>query len=101
MDPLASLMEAGMAPTQETEEPTFPAPEGFSAPDTARPGDEFEVVARVKLTEDGMVKVCALDGISLEKEEEPEEMETEVTEEQVSPAGEMDIEQAITKAIRP
>lgn len=53
-------------------------PEGFTPPNTARPGETFEVVATLKPSEDGSFSLVALDGVKLEEEdevEEPEEMD--------------------------
>ena len=49
-------------------------PEGFELPEMAKPGEAFDVVATLKLCDDGMLELKALDGAEVE---EPEEMEDE------------------------
>lgn len=48
-------------------------------PDTARPGETFEVVATLKPSEDGSFSLVALDGVKLEEDEEEETEEMERT----------------------
>jgi hypothetical protein len=49
-------------------------PEGFKMPDTAKPGQPFEVVATLVMGEDG-VNLTALDGMELAEAEAEGEME--------------------------
>lgn len=49
-------------------------PEGFTPPNTAKPGEAFEVVATIK-PDDGGFKLVALDGMELPEDEEEEEPE--------------------------
>lgn len=50
-------------------------PEGFQMPDTARPGEPFEVVATIMPSEDGTFSLSALDGMALAEEEAEEDEE--------------------------
>lgn len=47
----------------------LPMPKGFQPPNTARPGESFEIVATVRMTEDGL-RLEALDGMKIEEEPE-------------------------------
>lgn len=49
----------------------LPMPKGFQPPNTARPGEPFEIVATVRMTEDGL-RLEALDGMKIEEAPEPE-----------------------------
>jgi hypothetical protein len=61
---------------------TFPTPEGFEPPDGSAPGDSFEVLATVSLSEDGMtLTLDSVDGLAIG--EDPELP----TEEEMAPAG--------------
>ena len=46
---------------------TFPAPEGFSAPEDAKPGQPFEVMATVVMADDGSLTLDAVDGVPVAK----------------------------------
>ena len=47
-------------------------PEGFTPPQNARPDEPFEVVATLRLTEDGQFSIVALDGVAMpEEDDEP------------------------------
>lgn len=48
-------------------------PEGFTAPENAKPGTPFEVVATVVQSEDGEYDLTAIDGMELPEDEESEE----------------------------
>lgn len=45
-------------------------PKSFVPPDSARPGEPFEAVARIKVTDDGSFELIAIDGTELEPEED-------------------------------
>ena len=49
-------------------------PEGFTPPNTAKPGEAFEVVATIKPDDDGGFELVALDGMEVPEEEEEPEM---------------------------
>jgi hypothetical protein len=55
-------------------------PEGFKIPDTAKPGQPFEVVATLVMGDDG-VSITALDGMELAEAEMEEGTEMEEGEE--------------------
>lgn len=50
-------------------------PEGYQAPDNAKPGEPFEVVATLVQGKDGGFELTAIDGIKLEESGEEEEYE--------------------------
>lgn len=50
-------------------------PPDYQAPENARPGEPFEVVAMIKPGEGGSFTLTAIDGIELPSEEEEPEME--------------------------
>lgn len=64
---------------------SLPMPEGMEMPEGVEPGGTFEVMATVRVGDDGMLAVEALDGMPLpgmEPEEEPmDDMEEETPEE--------------------
>ena len=47
-------------------------PKGFRPPESARPGEPFEVVATLVLEDDGTLDLEKLDGIALGKEDSKE-----------------------------
>lgn len=61
--------------------PEIMLPEGIEIPDGSVPGDTIEVLASIKLGEEGKAEIVALDGLTIpgyeEGEEEGEEMEEE------------------------
>jgi hypothetical protein len=93
MNPMESLMEVGEVEEETApmnEEVSFPVPKGFSPPQNYRPGEAFEAIAKLRMSEDGMLKLEALDGVKLEgegMEEEGYEEEAEVEEQPVEQAG--------------
>jgi hypothetical protein len=53
---------------------TFPVPEGFEPPEGSAPGDTFEVLATVSLSEDGSeLSLESVDGLALGAPEAPTE----------------------------
>jgi hypothetical protein len=50
-------------------------PKGFQLPAAAKPGEPFESVATLTISEDGTVQLSALDGVTLPEAEEPEQEE--------------------------
>jgi len=52
---------------------TITLPKGYQPPERARPGEPFEVVAVLILSEDGTFTLKSLDGVALGKEDEPQE----------------------------
>lgn len=54
-------------------------PEGFTAPQNARPEEPFEVVATICPCEDGTFSLVAIDGVKLPEDDEENEMEEEET----------------------
>ena len=92
-------MLMGMAKPKEEEESEykvkFDPPQGLVIPDDKKAGDSFEVVAKVKVEEDGQLCLESLNGISLDKEEaEPEE---EVVEEEPAQEAAPSLEQAMAE----
>jgi len=59
----------------------FPAPKGFSPPEESTPGQPFEVMASVRMKENGMLCLEAVDGVSVYPEEQAETPEEENSEE--------------------
>jgi len=67
--------------------PKISLPEGFTVPEGVLPGEEFDVLATVKLGDEGYAELVAFDGKpipgyekeEMEDEEGGEEMETEET----------------------
>jgi hypothetical protein len=51
---------------------SFKAPEGFAAPEDAKPGEPFDVLASVVLSDDGMVSLTAVDGLEIPNPETEE-----------------------------
>jgi len=49
----------------------FAAPKGFAAPEDNEPGKPFDVLATVKVGDDGMVHLQAIDGVALSDSESP------------------------------
>lgn len=50
-------------------------PPDYQAPENARPGEPFEVVAMIRPGEDGSFTLTAIDGIELPSEDDEPEME--------------------------
>lgn len=77
--------------------PNIMLPEGIEIPDGSVPGDEVEMLARVKLGEGGKAQLIALDGLAIKGyengEEEGEEDEKEM-EAKPAAGGEMGKKQA-------
>lgn len=48
--------------SKKSEGPTFAAPENFTPPTDAVPGQEFQALGTFKLTEDGQMTLIAVDG---------------------------------------
>lgn len=48
----------------------IPLPEGYQPPDSARPGEAFEVVATLKADGNGGFELVSIDGIAIEEEDE-------------------------------
>lgn len=94
-------MLMGMGPVEKEEDykVKFAPPAGLVVPDDKKAGESFEVVAKVKMEEDGQMCLEALNGISLEQEEEPEmEVEEEgEMEEEMAPEAPASLEQAMTE----
>lgn len=70
--------------------PEMMLPEGVEIPDGTMPGDEFELLARVKLKEGGKAELVALDGKTIagyENGEEEEEGGEEEMEAKPAPGG--------------
>ncbi len=44
----------------------FDLPEGFQLPENAEPGQTFDAVASLKMSDDGQVQLVAIDGIPLQ-----------------------------------
>ena len=55
----------------------FQAPKGFSPPEDSAPGQSFEVMATVKMKDNGMLCLEAIDGVSVYPEEDAETPEEE------------------------
>jgi len=55
----------------------FQAPKGFSPPEDSTPGQPFEVMASVRMKENGMLCLEAIDGVSVSPEEQAETPEEE------------------------
>ena len=95
---LSMLM--GMAPEKEESEykVKFAPPQGLVIPDDKKAGDSFEVVAKVKVEEDGQMCLEALNGIALDSEEsEPEEEIVEEEVEETAPEAAPTLEQAMVE----
>jgi hypothetical protein len=78
------------AKPQEEEENAidFPVPEGFEVPTGVKQGDEFTVLASLKMDEDGDLQLTKIDGIPVKGEsEEDEEKEGEEPEGEQNPPG--------------
>lgn len=56
-------------------------PPDYQAPENARPGEPFEVVAMIKPTGDGGFELTAIDGIEIPGDEAPEPVMEEMSEE--------------------
>jgi hypothetical protein len=56
---------------------SFPAPNGFSAPEDSKPGQPFEVMATVVMGGDGLLTLSAVDGVPVANSEYDEEAENE------------------------
>lgn len=54
---------------------SFPAPNGFSAPEDSKPGQPFEVMATVVMGGDGLLTLSAVDGVPVANSEYDEEAE--------------------------
>lgn len=73
--------------------PEMMLPEGVEIPDGTMPGDEFELLARVKLMDGGKAELVALDGKTIAgyesngEEEEDEEENGEGMEAKPAPGG--------------
>jgi hypothetical protein len=52
---------------------SFPAPEGFAAPEDSKPGQPFEVMATLTMGEGGLLTLTAIDGAPVSVEQEPAE----------------------------
>lgn len=52
-------------------------PEGFEIPDDVQPGEPFEVVATLEVSDDGSFELVAIDGVELSDEPEKEEVVVE------------------------
>lgn len=50
-------------------------PKGYQPPDDAKPGEPFEVVATMVMTEDGEFELQAIDGVPIEEAPEDEAAE--------------------------
>ena len=53
-------------------------PAGYEVPANVKPGEPFEVVATLELNEDGSFELEAIDGMDLEKPEEPDPEEPDM-----------------------
>jgi hypothetical protein len=74
-------------PTPATpKEIEFPAPKGFSPPEDSTPGQPFEVMATVRMKDNGMLCLEAVDGVAVYPEEKAETPEEENTEAGKKPA---------------
>lgn len=80
---------------------SFPAPEGFSAPEDSKPGQPFEVMATVVMADDGSLTLNAVDGVPVAAEESSVEAGGESPETEVElPPGDgflMAIENGVNK----
>lgn len=45
---------------------TFPIPKGFTPPEGLKPDEEFEALASFKLTKDGKLELCEVEGNPVE-----------------------------------
>lgn len=50
-------------------------PQGYTPPESARPGEPFEVVASIKANDDGTFELLTIDGMELGQEEAAEEQD--------------------------
>jgi hypothetical protein len=66
--------------TEGAKEVEFPAPQGFAAPEDTEPGKSFEVMATVRMKDDGKVCLEAIDGVPVSYKEESETPEMETAE---------------------
>ena len=92
-------MLMGMAKPKEEESEykvKFDPPQGLVIPDDKKAGDSFEVVAKVKVEEDGQLCLETLNGIALDKEEPGPEEEAAV-EEETAPVAAPSLEQAMVE----